>query len=394
MTNSGSIIITNGGYWDFDRWDGVQGDMEQNAGNVKFLTNTFLQFTSQGGSSIGTFNHNGGNVTFYSDNAGTIPGGTGYINMDAGAGGVNTNTYNLNGGILSVPSIRQTSTAAGNYCTFNFNGGTLKAAASSTTFLQGLNAVFVNSEAKIDTTNNTITIAQTLLAGGSGAGLTKTGTGTLNLNGTNTYTGMTTVNGGLLGGVGTIAGSVMVNSGAGVAPGNNGIGILTVNGNLTLNAGTTNVFELNTTLSTNDSVALGASVSYGGVLKVVTTGTLTVGQQFQLFRGAGAVTPGTFSSIVSTTSPGATFSFANGVLTVVSIINVNPPQIQMSVSGSTMTLAWPTNAGWILQWQTNSLSTGLSTNWVPVPGSESMTSTNIPINSTNPSVFYRLALPQ
>jgi hypothetical protein len=56
-------------------------------------------------------------------------------------------------------------------------------------------------------------------------------------------------------------------------------------------------------------------------------------------------------------------------------------------------LAWPTNAGWILQEQTNSLSTGLGTNWVDVPGSESITSTNIAVNPASPSVFYRLHHP-
>ena len=46
-----------------------------------------------------------------------------------------------------------------------------------------------------------------------------------------------------------------------------------------------------------------------------------------------------------------------------------------------------------LQQQTNSLSTGLGTNWVNVAGSASITSTNITIDPAKPTVFYRLILP-
>jgi len=124
----------------------------------------------------------------------------------------------------------------------------------------------------------------------------------------------------------------------------------------------------------------------------VPSGTLTAGQTFTLFSGAGAVNPGNFASVQSA-NPAVTFSFTNGVLTVVSAINPNPPQLQVSVSGSTMTLAWPTNAGWILQQQTNSLSAGLGTNWVDVSGSANITSTNITINTAAPTVLFRLKLP-
>jgi hypothetical protein len=62
------------------------------------------------------------------------------------------------------------------------------------------------------------------------------------------------------------------------------------------------------------------------------------------------------------------------------------------VPGSqTLTLSWPADhIGWTLQTQTNSLSVGLSTNWVDVPGSASVDSVSIPIDVTQPSVFYRM----
>jgi hypothetical protein len=46
--------------------------------------------------------------------------------------------------------------------------------------------------------------------------------------------------------------------------------------------------------------------------------------------------------------------------------------------------------GWTLQVQTNSLSSGLGTNWVTVPGSTTVTNVSIPVNASDDSVFYRL----
>ena len=55
-----------------------------------------------------------------------------------------------------------------------------------------------------------------------------------------------------------------------------------------------------------------------------------------------------------------------------------------------MTLSWPADhMGWRLEVQTNQLSTGLSANWVEVPGSSSMTNVTVPVSSTNGAVFYR-----
>jgi uncharacterized repeat protein (TIGR02543 family) len=59
---------------------------------------------------------------------------------------------------------------------------------------------------------------------------------------------------------------------------------------------------------------------------------------------------------------------------------------------STLSLSWPAGQGWRLQQQTNSLSTGISTNWVYVTDG-SVSSTNILVNPTRPAVFYRLTYP-
>jgi autotransporter-associated beta strand protein len=69
-----------------------------------------------------------------------------------------------------------------------------------------------------------------------------------------------------------------------------------------------------------------------------------------------------------------------------------PATLTNSVSGNTLSLAWPAGQGWRLQAQTNSLSTGLSGTWTYVTDG-SGSSTNITINPANPTVFYRLTYP-
>jgi len=64
------------------------------------------------------------------------------------------------------------------------------------------------------------------------------------------------------------------------------------------------------------------------------------------------------------------------------------------VTGNTLALSWPaSHLGWILQRQTNGLDVGLAANWVDVPGSASITATNITANPALPTVFYRLRNP-
>ena len=251
--------------------------------------------------------------------------------------------------------------------------------------------------------------------------LVKNGAGTFTLSGTkgSTYANGTLINAGTLlvnnttnsgtgsgaviinsgaklGGTGIIAGAVTNNAGGTLSPGAAGIGTLTLNSDLILSAGSTNTFEVDGTGATNDTVVLSlGAATYGGVLKIVPTGSFVNGQTFTLFSGTGATNASQFSSlVVNPTVSGTSFTFTNGVLTatVVPVGPTGPGTITNSFSGGVLSLSWPAGQGWRLQAQTNSLSTGLKTNWVYVTGG-SVSGTNIPVNSANPTVFYRLTYP-
>ncbi|HEY4417537.1 MAG TPA: hypothetical protein VGO57_17730, partial [Verrucomicrobiae bacterium] len=113
------------------------------------------------------------------------------------------------------------------------------------------------------------------------------------LNGTNTDTGDFTVNSGRIAGTGVIAGNLIMLGGT-CAPGYNGVGSLTVNGNATL-SGTT-MMELNRALTPNsDCLVAGGNLTFGGNLQVVLGAGAPSPQAndvYQLFSkgGAGAFT--------------------------------------------------------------------------------------------------------
>jgi hypothetical protein len=70
------------------------------------------------------------------------------------------------------------------------------------------------------------------------------------------------------------------------------------------------------------------------------------------------------------------------------------PTLTAELPAGTLRLTWPADgADWRLQAQTNSLDSGLGTNWVEVSGSAGTNQMQFPIDPANGAVFYRLVLP-
>jgi autotransporter-associated beta strand protein len=249
----------------------------------------------------------------------------------------------------------------------------------------------------IDSGTNTIGIAQALLDGGTGGGLTKTGNGTLQLNGANTYTGTTLVSAGTLGGSGTIAGPVSVASGARLSPGTSS-GTLTVNNTLNLAAGSTTFVEVSFDggVTNNDVVTGLTGVTYGGSLVVSNSGAapLVAGTVYKLFNSAAPGT-GNFSSVTVLPSGSATFNPSTGELTINSsgVLALNPPKF--SGGNLILTGTGTPGSGYSILTSTN-VATPLSLWTTNVSGTfdgSGALSNAIPVSISEPTRFFLLRQP-
>jgi len=272
-------------------------------------------------------------------------------------------------GVVGSRNGRVRFSGGGNYTTFNLNEGTVSIGANdglcpSATLVMGVSfpatfdlngfnqalaglsdgAAFAELITNSSAALSTLTL--NLVGGGTYSGviagkvaLVQNGFGSLYLAGTNNYTGNTTVNGGTLE---LAQPSLFANSTVNVASG----------ATLQLDFATTNQV---------------AGLVLGGVTQPL----------------------GVYNN---TTSP--SFITGAGSLLVAQSVATNPTNITTVVNGNTLELAWPADhTGWTLQVQTNTLSAGLGTNWVDVPGSASVRSVTNTINPAHGSVFYRLHYP-
>jgi len=244
--------------------------------------------------------------------------------------------------------------------------------------------------------------------------LVKSGPGTMRLNAASTYTGGTmvsagrllvnntagsgtgiggvTVNGGTLGGTGTIAGAVAILAGGALSPGTS-IGVLTINNSLTFSG--VAVMELNAAARTNDLVRGLTSVTYGGTLILSNlAGAIVASSVFKLYSANSY--SGAFAALTPA-SPGPGLAWNTNSLTTdgtLRVVSITPVAMTKTISSGLLTLSWPADhTGWRLQVQTNSLTVGLSTNWVNVPNSIATNQMTFPVNSTPGCVFYRLSYP-
>ena len=260
-------------------------------------------------------------------------------------------------------------------------------------------------------------------SGGPAVVLIKIGANMLTLSNANTYSGGTTIrggvlqinnhtgsgtgsgavtvnNGGTLGGIGILSGAVTVQSGGVLNPGIP-LGSLTISNNLTLASGSTNLFQIRHAPITNSAVTLTGTLFEGGTLIVTYLGANAPanGDSFQLFAATNF--SGAFNSLVLPPLTGnlvwnTNVFLTSGLLSVVALTSpvISGVQFQngnLVLTGSGAPAEWPyyvlasTNAALPLpQW------TPIATNQTDAFGNFNVTNT---VDPTLPQNYLILQLP-
>jgi len=209
ITLQSGIINKSGGVGNQKLYIAFSGDgtFIQNSGTL----NHNLSIASGSGGN-GYVEINGGNATIAFMDAGAGSNSTATLHVKGGnvsvgsfatlASGLNSQAHIiLAGGSTTLPAF-STTRGVGATADLVFDGGVLRPTANSATYMSGLaNAWINNGGAIIDTNTYNITISQALsngVAANTQGTLAKQGAGTLTLNGSNTYSGATTVSEGTL----------------------------------------------------------------------------------------------------------------------------------------------------------------------------------------------------
>jgi autotransporter-associated beta strand protein len=385
------------------------------AGNCKQSTpvipDNIVKFSNDTNDYTGNFQMQGGVVEFT-----TVANG----GLAAALGGKGTNAYAIANGTTAATLRYVGASNSSTARTLNWQGNTggliLDASGSGTVqFLGGVNLRSGLGAASLTLTGTNAganTLAQVLNDSGGATTVTKSGSGTWVLSGPNTYTGTTGVSGGTLlangqigvgglnvtngtlGGSGTISSAVSLAAGGTLAPGTATIGSLTINSSLSI--GGNLLFKVQTSSSpSNDMVVVTGSLTNAGsgTLTVSNLGpALTGGNRFVLFSK-----PVSNGAALSVTGAGANWTnmlAVDGSVAVLPVTSTSRTNVTVSFDGTNVTVRWPADhTGWHLQAQTNSITAGLGTNWVTIPGSDTTNLFRAPINRTNGAVFYRLVYP-
>ncbi len=427
QVNAGLTIMTNNaaiGCGSSEFWVGaVGGSIATNIvdGGTLIVSNNFLVVGRGSATAIGTMIINHGTVQKAGANVVVVGslGATGTLIMNGGQllnnsefwlGESPTAVANLylNGGLLQANDIRPNNNGGVPTVTpiAFFNGGTLQATASSTSFLQVQCDVMSNGLV-LDDNGFTLSIGAAALqdGDGNGGGLTKLGSGSVYLDVGNTYSGTTVVSNGLLAGVGSINGPVLVKSGGSIGAGDAGaLGFLTLNSTtLTIQGKAAMRISKTGGVPSNDQISGISTATYGGLL-VISNATsdptpLANGDTFTLFSAGASI--GNFAGIVGSPGPGLAYSFdpTTGVLSVVTSSGPPPAPTfgKVQLSGGNIIITATNNNGPGGTWSllaTNNVAAPLST-WPVISTGTFDSNGNLALtNAVGPGrLFYILRVP-
>ena len=354
----------------------------------------------------------------------TLASGDSFIFGTAGAGGLQ-----LNNDLTSAFSIAAISynTGAGAFVigdgTANPNVGnsfTLTGNVTNNSLsLQTINAPFTMTAPRTFTT--AAGGGDMILSGnnsGAAGGITKAGGGTLTLSGTNSYTGATTVSGGLLNVTGTSTGSAFAVSGGALGGTGSIAGNVTVSatGSINLANGTVGTLALGGTLpitgaagANNLSFDLGSSatdlITVVGATSVTTAGAAVINLN-QIGGVATPITPGTYNLIQGTGTMAAIGQFAVATTKAFGStysLGVVGNNLQVTAAAGTAgpvaafwkggTNPWGTTANWTTDATSNLTASGIPgyqtnvTFATTIPGASNLTTNTVDsdfeINSLN-----------
>ena len=246
-------------------------------------------------------------------NGGTLVAGS-FTALGSGAGALTVNngsklalgSYNATVGEVTLNSGSITGSGTLTGSSYTVSSGTIAptlAGLGVTLTKTGLGSVALNA-AETLTGKTTVSAGTLILAHGASLASTEINLGTSGSKGTLDASalsggGITIGNGQTLAGYGTVVGNTIIDGT--LAPGNSP-GVIAITGDLTLNSGSTSIFQVYGlggagAVDGFDQVNVSGALTYGGVLKLDVTGSYSMGTPFQDYLFHFGSETGGFSSV-------------------------------------------------------------------------------------------------